>query len=95
MQRGLKPIHTSFAALSCVTLLFFSHAMLVQAASWSPGPEITIQGRTFYKDGKPWILKGVHVGAFNRPKFIPSAPNGGMIHRRKPGICGGPTNLML
>ena len=36
--------------------------------------DITIQGKTFYKDGKPWILKGVHVGAFDRPKFIPSAP---------------------
>src|SRR5579863_8256769 len=29
--------------------------------------DITIQGKAFYKDGKPWVLKGIDVEGFNEP----------------------------
>lgn len=29
--------------------------------------EIIIQGRTFYKDGKPWLPKGIQIEGLNRP----------------------------
>lgn len=36
--------------------------------------DITLRGRDFYLDGKPWLPKGIDVEAFQRPAFIPSAP---------------------
>lgn len=36
--------------------------------------DVTIQGRDFYLDGKPWLPKGIKIEAFMRPAFIPSAP---------------------
>ncbi|WP_353073618.1 cellulase family glycosylhydrolase [Tunturiibacter gelidoferens] len=49
-----------------VSLLFSLPAVAVQ--------DVTIKGKDFYLDGKPWLPKGVNVAAFVRPKFIPSAP---------------------
>jgi hypothetical protein len=36
--------------------------------------DVTIKGKDFYLDGKPWLPKGIKVEAFARPAFIPSAP---------------------
>ena len=36
--------------------------------------DITLKGREFFLDGKPWLPKGIKVEAFARPAFIPSAP---------------------
>jgi hypothetical protein len=35
---------------------------------------VTIKGKDFYLDGKPWLPKGIKVEAFARPAYIPSAP---------------------
>jgi endoglucanase len=53
----------------CVVFLACDLSPAVAAAQ-----SISLQGKTFYKDGRPWIAKGVHVGAFSRPMVIPSAP---------------------
>lgn len=55
-------------ALALIALLC---GLLPIAAS---AENLTIQGRSFYRDGKPWLPKGVHVGAFNRPLNIASGP---------------------
>ncbi len=53
--------------------LFIGHVALAETA---PASNITIQGKTFYKDGNPWLPKGIQVEAFNRPATIPSAASG-------------------
>ena len=48
--------------------------------------DVTIRGKDFYLDGKPWTPKGIDVEAFSRPAFIPSAPkwmNESLVDRRK------------
>lgn len=61
----------SGARLLIVSLICFS----LCAVAWPAFSQtISIQGNKFYEDGKPWLAKGVHVGAFARPQSIPSAP---------------------
>lgn len=59
--------------LACLTvaLLASCGTVLPPAAS---AQDITIRGKTFYKDGKPWLPKGIKIEAFNRPAYISSAP---------------------
>ena len=71
---GRTPIHSRFTVLLCAMLFFFSHLAIAQAGKASSGGDVTIQGKTFYKDGKPWLPKGGNIVAFVRPAFIPSAP---------------------
>lgn len=48
-------------------LLLFPHYALA-------AQDVTIKGKDFYLDGKPWLPKGVTVEGFNRPAIIPFAP---------------------
>ena len=58
-----------------ILLLVMTLAMLGSfTAAGASAQVVTIQGKTFYKDGRSWLPKGVNVTAFVRPKFIPSAP---------------------
>lgn len=54
--------------------LCMAAAVLIAIAATGFAQDITIRGRSFYRDGKPWLPKGVTVEGFNRPAFIPSAP---------------------
>ena len=51
--------------LACLTaaLMAFCGTFLPAAAS---AQDITIQGKAFYKDGKPWMLKGVDVAGLSK-----------------------------
>jgi hypothetical protein len=51
-------------------------AILVAIFPWSIvlGQDVTLHGKTFYKDSEPWVPKGLKVEGFSRPKFIPAAP---------------------
>ena len=59
-------------------LVYLTAALIALCGTLLPAAasaqDITIQGKTFYKDGKPWLPKGDNIVAFVRPAFIPSAP---------------------
>jgi len=55
------------STLSLLAIILFSLPAHAQ--------NISVSGKLFYDDGKPWIAKGVHVSAFDRPMDIESAPH--------------------
>lgn len=55
-------------------LLFLLAALILLSNNPAVAQDITIKGKNFFKDGKPWLPKGIKVEAFSRPAFIPSAP---------------------
>jgi endoglucanase len=50
-------------ALALLTLAFVLLAPLTALAA----QDVTLEGRGFFLDGKPWLPKGIDVEAFNRP----------------------------
>ena len=55
------------------TKLILLLAALIDAAASSPSTAetITIKGKDLYRDGTPWLAKGVDVNAFVKPpKFF-------------------------
>jgi hypothetical protein len=62
-----KLIRRSFAILLSTALSSIGHFALAGTANAPAGPNITIQGKAFYKDGKPWLAKGIDVNAFAKP----------------------------
>ncbi len=56
--------------LFIITSLSVGRSTLAFTADAHTGPNITIQGKTFYKDGKTWLPKGVTVEGFNEPASL-------------------------
>jgi hypothetical protein len=50
-----------------VTSAFFDADVVAQQIAAPRRPVVTLEGRTFYKNGTPWLPKGVKVEAFSRP----------------------------
>jgi hypothetical protein len=59
--------HRSFLPLA---LAFVALAVCV-VPELASAQDIIIQGKTFYKDGRPWSAKGIKVEGFSRPAVIP------------------------
>ncbi|MBV8925179.1 MAG: cellulase family glycosylhydrolase [Bradyrhizobium sp.] len=52
--------------LVCLTIVLTALCSASQSDADS-AQDITIQGKTFYKDGKPWLPKGIQIEGLNRP----------------------------
>lgn len=82
-----KLIRRSFAILLSTALSSISHFALAGTANAPAGTNITIQGKAFYKDGKPWLAKGIDVNAFAKPpKYFSTNP------RKRSGDTGAQLN---
>ena len=57
----------TFAVLLVAAIISINSSVMVQAAPPVSGQQITIHGKDFYKDGKPWLPKGIKVEGFNEP----------------------------
>ncbi|MHB8812757.1 MAG: cellulase family glycosylhydrolase [Steroidobacteraceae bacterium] len=57
--------------MRCVLLIFLAMLFPVSAVA---AQHVTIKGKIFYLDGRPWLPKGLKIEAFARPAYIPSAP---------------------
>jgi endoglucanase len=59
---GIRAFRPFLAGLSLLfaTILLSNHSVSAETST-ANGQNITIQDRTFYKDGEPWILKGVDL----------------------------------
>jgi len=57
-------------ALTLFTVLVFVAGLPLAQPAFASGPQISIQGKNFYKDGKPWILKGIDVETFAKPQSL-------------------------
>ena len=78
----------SFASLFFLALLLKVEVVWADARTPDVPRDISIGGRTFYQDGKPWLLKGIEIEGFNRPATIRSAANGmnEVAHAENQGI---------
>jgi endoglucanase len=57
----------SFAFLLFAAIVSINSSVVAQT-DLSSKQQITIQGKTFYKDGKPWLPKGIDVETFAKPR---------------------------
>ena len=57
----------TFALLLISAVVSINCSAVAQTAPAVFGQQITIHGKDFYKDGKPWLPKGIKVEGFNEP----------------------------
>ncbi len=84
MTRNLKAQTYQFHILVftlLVAIIFMAGLALAQTDSPVSGPRVSIRGKTFYKDGSVWTLKGVTIIAFGAPYSIEARSAGVMKAR--------------
>jgi endoglucanase len=65
-----QSVHSKYTRRSGAAVGFWILAgtcLFSATAAWAQSQSVTIRGTQFYKDGQPWLPKGIKIEAFNEP----------------------------